>query len=360
MKVQIGNPCKKRFYIGSAFIVATLVTNILLYQTEWLGEIPLPVVIGTLVDIFVVIPLIFFMFVLRRKPTLSLLAPFFLLGLLFIHLILPTYAKEYVSFLTTTILIGEAIIVLIEVVAFVMFLRSFPLWKKAFRQAKDTHHHVLARMHQANRETLLRQAWAFPFQKVISVIATDAAAIRYVCFPHLDRAQTGENAFSYHKKTEYVGVFLMLVHAMVIEIIAVHAALAQYSHTVAWVATILDVYALLFLIGDYQAIRKSPIIVDRKSLHIQKGLRFHLTLPLESILSVEKGVEGVRDKQSLSLGLAGFEPSTPDYKLTLKTAQTAYLIFGLKRSVKTIYIKVDDPESFLDTLQAQGVESRIV
>lgn len=360
MKMQTGNPNKKMFYIGSVFIVAILVTNVLLYQTEWIGEIALPIVIGTLVDIFVVVPVIFFLFVLRRKPTLSLLAPIFLLGLLFIHLILPSYAKDYVSFLTTTILVGEAIIVVIEIVAFVTFLRSFPRWKKAFHQAKDTHHHVLARMYQANRKTMIDHSLAIPFQKVMAVIATDAAAIRYACFPFLDQAQTGANAFTYHKKTEYIGVFFMLVHAMVIEIIAVHAALAQYSHTVAWIATIIDVYALLFLIGDYQAIRKSPIIIDRHSLHIQKGLRFHLTLPLEAILSVEEGVEDVREKQSLSLGLAGFEPPIPDYKLTLKTAQTAYLIFGLKRSVKTVYIKVDDPESFLKMLQAQGVQSQVV
>lgn len=59
----------------------------------------------------------------------------------------------------------------------------------------------------------------------------------------------------------------MLVHAMVIEVIGVHFLIAHFwSPTAAWIFTALDLYALLWIIADYQAVRLSPIVINDHKL----------------------------------------------------------------------------------------------
>ncbi|TGB01849.1 hypothetical protein [Halobacillus salinus] len=335
------------------FIGLVLLSNLLLYRGGLTVDIPPAVVLGTLIDMLVIIPTVLFLFVLRRKPTLSVFVPLFFLSVLFIQLVVPSGVKSNIGYLNTGIVIAEGVLVLSECLLMIVLFRYFLRWKRIFREADG--YHLLPRMKKANELTFQPPRLTL-LKKGAGLIVTDAAAIRYSLLPHLDTVPKQEGAFSYHKKSEYLGVFLMLVHAMAIEIIAVHAMLAQYNHTVAWVATILDVYALLFIIADYQAIRKSPIIIRQHDLHIQKGLRFHIDVPIHQIKTIHLGKEPIKHRSSLSLTLTGLETPVPDFVLTLRTPLLAYLAFGRTRSVRTICISVDEPERFLSELQSKGVE----
>ncbi|MCA1012920.1 hypothetical protein [Halobacillus halophilus] len=362
MKISLSH--KQSLYFSCGFIILVLFSNFLLQKVEVAGRVSALLVWGTIVDVMVVIPGVVFLFILRRKPAVSVLAPMMMVGLFIVHWLVPPYAKESLVYLNYSVIAVEVGLVGIELTILFLFLKTFPQWKRNFKNAQFNHPFVLGRMYEANRITFAPYKYRVYFQRLSGFLATDVSAVRYALFPQLDRYPPEECTFSYHKKSEYFGVFLMLIHAMVIEIIAVHVLLMQFSHTAAWLATILDVYALLFLIGDYQAIRKAPVHIGNQSLDLQKGLRFHISIPFEIIEQIrpchQTAKECSSDKAALDLTLAGLEPAQPQYILELSQPLEAHLCFGLKREISRMYITVDEPHAFVEELEKHGVVLNVI
>ncbi|MBX0359679.1 hypothetical protein [Halobacillus sp. Nhm2S1] len=347
----------KSFYGGVLFIAALLLSNFFIQKMEVTGQVPPLLVLATVLDILIVLPVVLFLFVLRRMPTLSLLAPIWLLGAGFVHWIVPTYAKEHLQYMNVSIILIEAGFILLELLLLVILIKHLKTWKHNFKATIHTTPHLLSRIFTANQQTF----GGYPkLERLIGVIATDACAIRYAFLPRLDHKLDGDHTFSYHKNSEYFGVFLMLVHAMLIEIIAVHVMLMQYSHTVAWMATIFDFYALVFLVADYQAIRKSPVVIQHNHLHFQKGLRFHMSVPLEKVAVIRRfeGEVLPEDRHSFNMTLAGLEKVPPQFEIRLSEAVDGYRLFGFKRKVMKIFLTVDEPERFLQTLNEERLVSK--
>ncbi|WP_226585421.1 hypothetical protein [Halobacillus litoralis] len=349
---------RKSIYGGCIFIALLLTTNFLAQRLEWSGPVKPVTVWAAVIDVMMILPIVLFLFVLRRKPNLSVLAPLWLIGALFIHWIVPDYAKENLLFFNTAIIIVEAAFFLMEVILLLYLLRKYPIWIRNFKDSHVTYPHLMARIAAANQKTF-HNSITGSFGRVIQFLAADLSAIRYAFFPHLDHTPSHAYSFSYHKKSEYFGVFIMLIHAMLVEIIAVHVLLMQYSHTAAWIAAIIDIYGLVFLIGDYQAVRKSPIIIDDKNVHLQKGLRFSMTLPIEMIRYVrpfsakdEQGVPG-----TYNMTLSGLEERDPQIVMELKEGVEGERFFGRKREVHRLFITVDNPAGFIAALKEKEVVS---
>jgi len=357
--VKISLSHKKSLYFSCGFIILILSSHFLVQKVEITGRVNALLVWGTIVDVMVIIPGVVFLFILRRKPSVSIFAPMMMLGLFIVHWLVPPYAKDSLAYLNYSVIVVEVVLVGIEITIFFLLLKTFPKWKRSFKAAHVNHPFVLGRMFEANRITFASYKYLGHFQRLSGFLATDVAAVRYALFPHLDRYPPEECTFSYHKNSEYLGVFLMLIHAMVIEIIAVHVLLMQFSHTAAWMATFLDVYALLFLIGDYQAIRKAPVHVGNRSLYLQKGLRFHISIPFETIKQIRPCIHTAKecsgDKAALDMTLAGLEPAQPQYVLELSQPLEAHLYLGLKREISRMYITVDEPHAFVKEMEKRGV-----
>jgi hypothetical protein len=342
----------KSFYGGVLFIAALLLSNFFILKIEMTDPVPQLLVLATVLDIMIVLPVVLFLFVLRRKPTFSLLAPLWLLGAGFVHWIVPVYAKEHLLYMNVSIIVVEVCFLLLEFSLLVLLIKNLKTWRKNFKATFQTCPHLLSRISIANQKTF---GGYRNLERLIGFISTDASAIRYAFLPQLDSEPVGDHTFSYHKNSEYFGVFLMLVHAMLIEIIAVHVMFMQYSHTIAWIATILDLYALVFLIGDYQAIRKSPVVIQNNCIHLQKGLRFHLTVPLEKVEEIHRfeGEKLPESRESFTLTLAGFEKLPPQFEIRLSEAVEGRRVFGLKRDVRRIFLIVDEPERFLQKVNEE-------
>lgn len=148
----------------------------------------------------------------------------------------------------------------------------------------------------------------------------------------------------------------MLVHAMVIEIVAVHILVAQFSHIAAWIVTALDVYCLLFIISDYQAIRLSPVVLDSKGIHFQKGIRLYGFVPWEQVKEIEENTlspkEVEKERNSIELALHGLERENMPFVIRLNEQVEINRIFGFKKSITSIYVKMDEAHTFNDTVRS--------
>lgn len=136
---------------------------------------------------------------------------------------------------------------------------------------------------------------------------------------------------------------------------------AQFSQTFAWVFTGLDVYALLFIISYYQAIRSSPVVLDSKGIHFQKGIRQYGFVSWNAVKEVNENTKTPRevdkDRKSITLALHGLEKEQIPYEIELNEPVKIRQIFGFKKTIRSIYVKVDDAQGFNDTVCSYLLEN---
>ncbi|MCD5325831.1 MULTISPECIES: hypothetical protein [Pontibacillus] len=340
-----------------------LLPNLLVQKFELAGTVTSGAVWGTAVDLLIVFPLACYFFVLRRRPSLIVFVPLMFAGLMALNWIVPDYAREHLWWINRSLIVVEASIIFIELLLFIWVIRYLPVIRRSIREARSSYYHLsmstVKGIEKAFANVTGRRK---TMQRVLGFLITDLSAFYYVFAGKREdvKRYTTAPVFSYHKNSEYLGVFIMIVHGLLIEIIGVHFLVSQWSHTAAWIVTLLDIYALIFVVADYQAIRKSPIILDHKGIHIQKGLRFFTFIPYESIQDIHQTTvtakECEKDKEAVSLTLPSLETQPPQWTIQLEEPVDVRLVFGLSKKVERIHITVDEPNCFLEIFKnARGI-----
>ncbi|MGI8314184.1 hypothetical protein [Halobacillus mangrovi] len=342
------------------FLFLIILPNILVMQVQLVGPIDDFVGIGTALDLVVILPLLLYFFGFKKRVSWVVLVAFMFLGLLLANWVIPQQADGYLSYFNHSVIMLEALVIFLELVLLIAVVKRFPLLIENYKIAKESRYHFLSSFTHAIQQTFsFKINHLNKFQSTLRILATDIAAIYYSLFSWRKTApvipESQGSAFSFHKDGSYLAVFIMLVHAMAIEIIAVHVMVAMYSHTLAWILTAFDVYALLFIISDYQAIRLAPVVLDQKGIHFQKGIRYYGFIPWKKIDAVMKNTktpeEVARDRNCFELALHGLEKEFIPYVVKLKEPVEIRRFFGFKKRIQTVYVKVDEPGIFYDRTQ---------
>ncbi|RWZ58567.1 hypothetical protein EQV77_06265 [Halobacillus fulvus] len=325
------------------FLLLILVPNYLIMQFELVGPIDDRIGVATALDLTLILPLLLYFFGFKKKMSWLFLCGFILIGVVLANLIIPSHADGYLSYFNHSVIVLEAALISFELILFILIARRFPLLVKNYKANKSEHYHFLSSFSVATRQTFsFKSKHLQKAQLPFRILATDLAAFYYVLFTWRKKPVQG---FFFHKDGSYLGVFFMLIHAMLIEIIAVHLMIAQYSHTAARIITALDVYALLFIVSDYQAIRLSPVVLDKTGLHFQKGIREYGTVPWDKIEGLYPNDE-LAGKNSVELAFHGLEKEPSPYVIRLKEPVEIHKVFGLKKTIHSVFVKMDDPEEF--------------
>ncbi|MFC4402588.1 hypothetical protein [Gracilibacillus xinjiangensis] len=335
------------------FLLLALIPNYLIMQVQLVGPVDDLVGIGTAIDLVIILPLaIYFLGFKKRVPLLVLFA-FIFWGMLLANWIIPREADGYLTYFNYSVIILEAGIICLELFLFLAILKRLPLLLENYKKEKNHHYHFLISLSAAaERAFSFKNEKLNKFRLVIRFLVTDIAAIYYSLFSWRQKAPVLANGhtFTFHKDGGYQGIIFMLVHAMILEVVAVHILVAQFSHVAAWILTIFDVYALLFIIADYQAIRLSSIVLDEKGIHFQKGVRQYGFIKWGQISEIRKNdkspKEAAKDRESISLALHGIEQEPIPYVLQLNEPVEIHQLFGFKKSIKSIYVKLDQPHLF--------------
>lgn len=150
-------------------------------------------------------------------------------------------------------------------------------------------------------------------------------------------------------------VYIMLIHATVIETIGLHLLLHQWNVILSWGLLALNLYGVLFLIGEIRAIHLSPFMVDRNNLYLQVGMMKSATIPLEAIkqFQVYNGpvkLSKLDQKTTMDATVKDIFNDEPSYEIILHEKVDVHFMYGFKKNVERILIGVDDPESFKEAL----------
>lgn len=169
--------------------------------------------------------------------------------------------------------------------------------------------------------------------------------------PPVDRGRS----FSYHREAGYGGLFAAVMIAGGVEVFAVHLLVMRWSSTAAWVLTAVSLYGLVWLTGDYQAMRHRPIRVTGKGLEIRIGMRWSLRIPWDAVKAlrpVSYSFTAPKRPDYLHAVVLG----TPRYVVDLERVLVASGPYGITRKVRQVGFTIDDRAGFEETLKRWAVE----
>ena len=114
--------------------------------------------------------------------------------------------------------------------------------------------------------------------RVAGVLATELALVAYAIGGWVRRPAPDHTARSFTCLRAWTPLLAGLLVLLGVEIVGVHLLVSLASPTIAWVLTALSLYGVLWLVGDAQAARHRPILVDR--LLVRVGLRWTVEIPV--------------------------------------------------------------------------------
>ncbi|HFU7056312.1 TPA: hypothetical protein ACGN81_003329 [Bacillus cereus] len=332
---------RKGIWIGLVSLI--LLSNYLLYALPIVPAAPKEVVLGSLLDCMFVIPIITYFFIIRKRYSLTYIFPVVIAGYIFARFIIPKDYLQAFSYVSYIVIAGEIAFVCLELFLLYKIVKMLPNIIKRYKEYKSEYSSFSYAIDAAFDATMKRS-------KLVAVILTECKVIYYAFFSWRVKVPEGESMYSYHKKTGAIGVYIMIIHATLIESIGFHYLLHQWNPVVARVLLILNVYAMFYFLAEIQAMRKNPIIVMEEKVIIQIGLGKKIVIPFTQIDKIKfyKGEPLKKEKEVLDATVLEFIKEPPTFEITLKEPVKAQLLYGFSKTVSRVHLNVDEERRFYD------------
>lgn len=293
------------------------------------SEVP---VIATAVvfDLVIVFPLAAYLFVVRpmKWPVASAL-PFVVLGMVVASVIVPTQHQSTLSMLKNL-----AAPVEIGLVAWL-------IWrvKKAASTAKGSAiHDPMERIGSFARALV-------GSNRAAEILKTEVAVFHYaLSLRPGSHAPESHTPVAYHERSGHLGMVMAAMTILSLEGIFVHVMVAKWSVLIAWLLSLGTLYVGVWLVADYRAAVRRPILVGAGAIVFRAGLRWHIEVKREDIALVSR----TRPEEPAKIINMTFL-SEPSLWITFKEPIVAHGAYGTRKSVSIVGIEPDSSMSGLLT-----------
>ncbi|HDR3893814.1 hypothetical protein COC60_17155 [Bacillus thuringiensis] len=337
---------RKGIWIGLVSLI--ILSNYLLYALPIVPAAPKEVVLGSLLDCMFVIPIITYFFIIRKRYSLTYIFPVVIAGYIFARFIIPSDYLQDFSYVSYIIVAGEIAFVCLELFLLYKIVRKLPTIIKKYKEYKSEYSSFSYAIDAAFEATMKRN-------KLIDIIVTECKLIYYAFLSWREKVPEGESVYSYHKKTGAIGVYIMIIHATLIESIGFHYLFHQWNPVVAWILLILNVYAMIYFIAEIQAMRKNPLIVTEEQVIIQIGLGKKIVISFTQIDNIafykDELLTAKEGKQVLDATVMEFIKEPATFEITLKEPVKAQLLYGFSKTVSRVHLNVDEERKFYDAVK---------
>lgn len=194
------------------------------------------------------------------------------------------------------------------------------------------------------------------------VVASEVTVLSYALSGWRRKPDVPEGArsFTVHQKSGWSSVVACILVLIAAESLGAHLLLQLWSRRVAWIMTSLDLYGMLWVLGDFNALRLRPSLVTDDVLQIRYGLRWSLNVSREDIASARPytaaDLEGAGRRHTLRVAMI----DEPRDLITLRSVAVARGFAGMRKSVTAIAIRADQEEVLAGwisgALRASGTE----
>jgi len=188
----------------------------------------------------------------------------------------------------------------------------------------------------------------FGNSRVADFVSSELSILWYALFCW--RRQPDETGVTIHKRNGWGTIAACIVAMIGFESIGMHLLVQQWSVKAAWIVTALDLYGILWIVGDYHALRLRPTYASDGILHLRYGLRWNADLPLAAIESIAEVRSESEWKRQGVLKMAMLDE--PKYLVRLSRPVTVNGLAGIRRTIHAVAILPDDAEAFDRTFHA--------
>ncbi|CAM3137675.1 beta-carotene 15,15'-monooxygenase [Filibacter tadaridae] len=342
----ITRPKSKQWLFG-LLLLLVLVSNFLVYR---LSIIPMPadskgVVIGSLIDFFIVAPLLIIAMTRNKGFSVKRFITFMVLGIVAARFVIPAAYFKPFAFIPYAAIGFEGILLVAEIGLIVLLLKHVPT---IAREIKEGNTSVLFAFPEKVKDRVSAQP-------VITLIAAEALMFYYAFASWKQQPSIQEKAFSLHQKTSLIAFNIMLIHAIVIETLGFHWWLHDKSIILSIVLLILNIYSVIYVIADIQTVRLNPLTVEDDRIRVSLGLGKRMEIPFDAITRIDWGEKAastnIKEEGIIDFIARDFEELKPQCVIHFDQPQQATLFLGMKKEFHAAAIRVDELERFRLTVE---------
>jgi hypothetical protein len=316
-------------------IIGILTSNYMLYQTsvgaQILPETSQYVVLGSLLDFIIFLPLSIMLY--RNQFTVKSSIILAALGCILIRFLIPPTLLLPYETITWVGIVIEGCIIGFELLLIITFVRYMPKIIKEVKQSQlpalFSFSHSVARYVQNNQ--------------IIKMLCSELLMFYYAVASWKTPAPTG---ITMYKKSSFIAFQVMMIHAIVIETLGVHYWLHAKAPLLSIILLVINIYTVLFLLADLQALRLNPVHVTNEAMYISLGLMKRAEINFANIEAIIEDPEILQKKLSKNTAefiARDFEEVYPDLLLKMKKPQKMTLFMGMEKEYDFIAIKSDAP-----------------
>ncbi|HEY7159958.1 MAG TPA: hypothetical protein VH815_01810 [Acidobacteriota bacterium] len=326
-----------RPYLWLAIILALFLSvEYWIVQSLFFNRNPELISIGVTIDLTLGIPALFYLLLVRpRKYSLLILFPVFMISLLIATVMIPSRNQDFLSY-------EKKIIPLFEIVLIAYVFTRIRKVIRRYREIKAREYFFLDGIRQAVSDV-------FNDNKAVNILLTELL-LMYLAFfgwfKKFERTQVEIPAFTYHRKSSYPTILGVMIALLCVETAALHIIVLHWSRIAAIILTGLSIYSLLWLVGDFHAIRLQPVLVTQDNIELRIGIRWKATIPISNVAGVDAGSGPPRNAK----GYVRASVLGARVVLNLNQPVTVKGLFGMQRSASKIGLSIDEVEQFRDEI----------
>ncbi|WP_180954649.1 hypothetical protein [Bacillus sp. V5-8f] len=165
-----------------------------------------------------------------------------------------------------------------------------------------------------------------------------------------------EKVYSYHKTSQIKTIVILFSILITFEGVLFHFLIQLWSEVFAWIFTILNMYALLYMIGLYNSVRFLPHIVSFNKLIIRFGYQSSIESDIRNIESIKRANEKDEffEKQPKETYYAMLNIDSPQYEIFLKEPALMKSAYGRKKYVKSVIFRADNPTKLIEDISSNS------
>ncbi|MFC0522777.1 hypothetical protein ACFFGV_04125 [Pontibacillus salicampi] len=344
---------KSRAALFCVIVSLIIGSNLAVYHVEYFQPLPTGVVIGTIIDFVIIIPVVTFLLLIRKQYSLRYLPIVVLAGYGVGMLIVPEGSLAAYPYVHYIIISGEIAFIAVELSFLYTILKKLPVlasyWKESDASISFPERVKLACHHHLSSS------------KIIDIMLDEITILYYALASWRRKPQQSTDEVSvhtYHQKANPTAVYILLIHLLVVEAIGIHILLHQIIPAASIVVIIIHMYSLLFILAELQVTRLVPFTVTNEQIHLQVGMVKSVTIPITSIKSVQfyqssKTLSSQERKHIFDARPVDFFKEAPSIEIELKSAITVSYIYGFRKQVTKVQLLVDHPERLYHDIESR-------
>lgn len=339
----------KRAHNNPAWLILlmfVLAANYSLYHTTFGNQI-MPknsnlMVIASMIDLALIAPILLMAW--KRKLNWKNLIFGIAGGLILVRFLIP---MEYLSPFESVTWVGFAVegsLLLLEILVIMTLVKYLP---KIIRSVKRSSLPVIFAFSKAVDDHVK------PYP-IIRVLCSEMLMFYYAFAAWGKKPEIGKNMYTLHQKSSLIAMQIMLIHAVVLETVGLHWFLHEKSIILSIALLIINIYTVIFFIGDIQVVRHNPLLVTDEKMYLSLGLMKRMEISwsdIEEIIDEPQVLKQKLANDTLDFMARDFEQVHPDVILKLKRPVQATLIMGMKKEYNRVAIRVDEPTRFKEVLK---------